>query len=181
MAHSKSKKYDVELDHAIIKTLNGGDLGYRDLFNVIKAHVNSFDTFNRHINHLTDSGLIKKNTKHAPFHLTEECRQRLRLKALNLVSPTLDESSSSTRLANRQINMYILVLLCKLGTNYEFERMEELENFLFTLGLSIKSFVARTVTADMEVWESNDGKMSITKRRYLLSPPQKCHYFQLWR
>jgi hypothetical protein len=85
----------------------------------------------------------------------------------------LNESSSSTQLANKRINTYILVLLFKFGTSYEFERIEELESFLFSLGLSIKSFVIRTATEPIEVWESNDGRISVNKKRYQSSPHGK--------
>ena len=175
MSRSTTKQYNIELDYFIVNSINKKNIGYQDLMRLIKATHNpniSDDTLSRHLKHLISRERIKKDTRYAPFYLTENCKQQLKLGSLYLVAPTLNESSSSTKVAKKRISTYILILLFKLGITYEFERIEELENFLFTLGLSIKSFAIKIATEPIEVWESHDRKISINKR-YLPSPHRK--------
>jgi predicted transcriptional regulator len=180
-----SKQYDLEMDYFIVNALDKKNIGYRDLFRLVKEKYNrniSFDTLNRHIKHLVNSGMINKDQKYAPYYLTEKCKRQIKLLVLNLASPTTkkNESSVSTRLAFKRINVYILLLLFKSGSSYEFEKIKELEYFLSMFGLSMNSSVksprrgplykSKNEIYSMEVFESNDGRISVNKRRYLSSP-----------
>jgi hypothetical protein len=182
-----SKQYDDEMDHFIIKSLDQKNTGYRNLFRLVKEKHNrniSYDTFDRHIKHLIESGMISKDEKFAPFYLTEKCKKQLRLKALNLIAPVpkSNKSSLSTQLAIKQINMYILILLFRSGSSYEFVKVEELKYFLSILGLSTNSLALKSRPSDsqlyksnnevyrMRVFESDDGRISVHERRYVSSP-----------
>ena len=99
MTSATSNQYDLKLDQFMIDVLLEKNVGYRNLFYVVKEKYNkniSFETFNDHINHLKKTGLINKDQKYSPFYLTEKCKRRLRLHALTLVPPVqiLDDSSA---------------------------------------------------------------------------------------
>ena len=187
MASRTSRQYDLELDRYMINALRKKNIGYRDLFRLVKEKFNqniSFDTFNRHVKYLMKTDKIKKDQKYAPFYLTEKCKRQLNLKALNLVRPvqTLNESSLSTQLAaSKQVNVYILILLFKSGSTYEFEKIEKLEYFLSIFGLSVKSFSFSSASDALHksknevyrlegVFRSEDNRFSVNKRRYESSP-----------
>jgi hypothetical protein len=185
MNNTTSKQYDREMDEFIIKSLDEKNTEYRNLFGLVKEkhkQNTSCDTFNRHIKHLVESGMINKDGKFLPFYLTEKCKQQLRLKALDLVSPVpkSNKSSLSTQLAVKQINMYILLLLFRSGTSYELAKVEELEHLLFILGLTKNSLAmksphgplhkSKNEVYSMTVFESEDGRISVRERRYTSSP-----------
>lgn len=184
MASKTRKQYDLDMDHFIVKALEKKILGYKDLFRLIKEKYRSnisYDTFNRHIRHLKTSGMINKDQKYAPFYLTEKCKSQLKLGALNLVppAPKLNESSQSSRIAVNRINMYTLILLFKSGSSYEFEKIEELEYFLSIFNLNMNSFSPKSLSRtlqkvknevySMEVFQSNDGRVSVNKKKYVFS------------
>ena len=171
----------------MINALRKKNIGYRDLFRLVKEKFNqniSFDTFDRHVKHLMKTDMIKKDQKYAPFYLTEKCKRQLNLKALNLVRPvqTLNELSLSTQFAaSKQVNVYILILLFKSGSTYEFEKIEKLEYFLSIFGLSVKSFSFSSASDALHksknevyrlewVFRSDDNRFSVNKRRYESSP-----------
>jgi hypothetical protein len=186
MNSKTSKQYDEEMDYFIIKSLDEKNAGYNELFRLVKEKYNrhiSDDTFDRHITHLKISGWIDKDTKFTPFYLTEKCKQQLKLGTLKLVSPVpkLNESISlSAQLAIKRINVYILLLLFRSGSSYEFAKVEELEYFLFRLGLSKNSLVmksphgplhkSKNEVYSMAVFEPEDGRFSVHERRYVSSP-----------
>jgi hypothetical protein len=187
MAGQTSKKYDLELDDFIIKALREKNIGYRELHRLVEEKYRrlSFETFNRHINHLKQSILIDKDAKHALFYLTEKCKQQLKFGILVLVPPKTPkqkkiESIPSTQLASKQINVYVLLLLFKSDSTYEFERVEELEHFLSVMGLSMNSFAMKSPSGPlykskknevyrMEVFASDDGRITVNKKGYLSS------------
>lgn len=180
------KQYNLGMDYFIIESLSKENIGYRELFELIKANHNqhiSFDTFNRHIEYLKKSGMIYKNGKFAPFRLTEKCEQQLKMGALDLDAPASkmgNPSSSSTQLARKQINVYILLLLFKSDSSFEFAKVEELEYFLSLFSLSKNSLVMKmphgsltkfkNETYTMAVFESGDSRISVHERRYFTSP-----------
>jgi hypothetical protein len=186
MTDSTSKKYDLDLDEFIINALSEKNMGYRHLHRQIEEGYRriSFETFDRHINWLMESGLVAKDTKYAPYYLTENCKQQLRLQTLVLVSPKPKaiKPSTSAQLAIKRIHAHILLLLFKLDSSYEFATIEELEYFLSRFGLSTSSLVVFRSASDAlhkssdEIYklkwvvESDDGKFSVNKRSYVRSP-----------
>ena len=188
MGAGVSKQYDLDLDYFIIKqALNKKNMGYRELFREIgeKHRPISYETFNRHINHLKVSEWVDRDAKYSQYYLTEKCKLQLELKALMLVPPIqkLDDSylSSSLAAASKRINVYILLLLLKSESTYEFEKREELEYFLSLFGLSMNSLNLKSGggalhKSKMEVYklegvfESEDGRVLISKRRIVSSP-----------
>ena len=189
MTDSISKKYDIDLDEFIINALSKKNTGYRELFRKIEEEYRyiSFETFNSHINHLKKSGWIDKDTKYAPYHLTERCKQQRRLGTLALVSPKPKaiEASSSAQLAIKRIHAHILLLLFKSDSTYELTTIEELEYFLSRFGLSTSSLPVYRSASDTlhkssdEIYklkwvvESDDGKFSVNKKEYVRSPHRK--------
>jgi predicted transcriptional regulator len=173
-----SKQYDLEMDHFIVKALHKKNIGYRDLFRLVKEKYKqniSYDTFDRHVKHLTNSGMINKDQKYPPFYLTEKCKRQLKLKVLTLVPPKMDGSSFSTRLAtaSKRINTYILLLLFKSGSTYEFEKIEELEYFLSIFGLSVHSFTFKTgryISLKMRFIGSRGAEFLLTREDTYLLP-----------
>ena len=182
-----SKQYDLEMDYFIIESLDKKNIGYNNLHRLVNEKYNrhiSDDTFDYHITHLTKSGWIDKDAKFAPFYLTERCKQKLKFGVLKLDSPVpkLNEStlSLSTQLAIKRINVYILLLLFRLGSSYEFAKVEELEHLLFILGLTKNSLAmksphgplhkSKNEVYSMAVFESEDGRISVRERRYMSSP-----------
>ena len=177
MTDSTSKKYDLDLDEFIIKELSERNIGYRILYKLIGENYRpiSFETFNRHVKHLKDSGWIDKDAKYAPYQLTERCKQRLRLNALNLISPR-----AVGQPASKKIDIYVLLLLFKLDSSYEFEQQEELDYFLSVFGLTTDSFILKmqsdalhrsgNKTYMMSTFESVDSRITLNKRAYLSLP-----------
>ena len=180
-----SKKYDLDLDEFIIRrALYKKNMGYRELFREIgeRYHRISFETFNRHINHLKNSGWIDKDAKYSQYHLTEKCKEQLKLGTLFLSSPheKAIELTSSAKSAMERINVYILLLLFKSDSSYEFTRAEELEYFLSLFGLSKSSlafkiphgtlYKSNNEIYTMAVLESRDGRISIHEKKYVSSP-----------
>ena len=85
MGAGVSKQYDLDLDYFIIKqALNKKNMGYRELFREIgeKHRPISYETFNRHINHLKVSEWVDRDAKYSQYYLTEKCKRQLELKAL---------------------------------------------------------------------------------------------------
>lgn len=188
MTGPTSKKYDLDLDDFIIKqALYKKNMGYRKLFSESgeKYRRISFDTFDRHVEWLMKSKLIAKDTKYAPFYLTEKCKQQLRFGTLVLVSPSLQpeaiEPSTSAQLVTKRIHAYILLFLFKSNLGYKFAKIEDLEYFLSLFGLSTNSFHGKLSSDALHkskdevyklelVAESDDGKFSVNKKRYVHSP-----------
>lgn len=186
MAGQTSKKYDLALDEFIIDALSKKNMGYRHLHRLIQEEYRSisFETFNRHISHLKNSGWIEKDTKYAPYRLTDKCKQQLRLGTLVLASPKPKaiKPSTSAQLAINRIHAHILLLLFKLESSYEFATIEELEYFLSRFDLSTNSLPVFIAESDElhkssnEIYklkwmvESDDGKFSVNERKYVRSP-----------
>lgn len=185
MNMGSSKQYDQELDYFIINSLAHMPMGYKDLFRLVKVKYNPHivdDTFSRHLRRLVESGMIKKDATYSPYYLTEKCRQQLKLGlVLEPPKPKKSEPPPFSLLAIKRIQMYILILLFKPDITYEFAKIEDLENFLslFSLSLSIKSFVFKSAGSDTlyrtnsgEVYrrevklESIDGRFSVDRIRY---------------
>jgi hypothetical protein len=180
------KQYDLDMDYFIIDSLAQKNLGYKNLFRLVKEKNNPHivdDTFNRHIQHLLKSGWIDKDAKYAPYCLTEKCKQEIKFGTLVLVPPKLKaiKPSTSAQLAIKKIHANILLLLFKSGSSYEFSKIEELEYFLSLFGLSTNSFHGKLSSDALHkskdevyklelVVESDDGKFSVNKKRYVSSP-----------
>ena len=168
-----SRQYDLEMDYFIIESLDKKNMGYSNLFRLIKEKYNphiSDDTLSRHLKHLTESDWIHKDDKYSPFYLTEKCKQLIKLNTLVLTSPVqrLIEPTSSVQRAIKQIDIYILLLLFKSGSTYKFKSEAELENFLSTFGLSMNSLSVKLFLKEsllyLKIYESDDGKISVQKR-----------------
>jgi hypothetical protein len=191
MTDSTSKKYDLDLDEFIINALSKKNMGYRELFRETEKYRHiSFETFNRHIQHLRNSGWVDKDAKYAPYHLTERCRQQLKFGTLVLTPPKttkrrMIEPTPSTQLAIKRIHTHILLLLFKSDSSYEFATIEELEYFLSRFGLSTSSLPVFRSASDAlykssdEIYklkwvvESDDGKFSVSKNEYVRSSHRK--------
>ena len=169
-----SRQYDLEMDYFIIESLDKKNMGYSNLFRLIKEKYNphiSDDTLSRHLKHLTESQRwIHKDDRYSPFYLTEKCKQLIKLNTLVLTSPVqkLIEPTSSVQRAIKQIDIYILLLLFKSGSTYKFKSEAELENFLSTFGLSMKSLSVKLFLNEnllyLKIYESDDGKISVQKK-----------------
>lgn len=185
MTDSTSKQYDLDLDDFIINALSNKNMGYRGLHRLIEEEYRriSFETFDRHKNWLLKSGLIAKDTKYAPYYLTEKCKQQIRLKTLVFVSPKPKaiEPLTPTQSVIRRIHAHTLLLLFKSDSSYEFTTIEELEYFLSLFGLSTNSFHGKLSSDALlksadEVYklelvaDSDNGKFSVNKKRYVHSP-----------
>jgi hypothetical protein len=189
MAGLIGKKYDLDLDDFIVNALDKKNLNYRPLHKLVKEEYRrgiSFETFGYHVNWLSKSGLIAKDSKYAPYYLTEKCKQLIRTETLVLAPPKTPKQKliepTSTHIAFKRIHANILLLLFKSDSTYEFATIENLEYFLSQFGLSTSSLpVLRSVGGALHkslnelyklawVAESDDGRISVSKREFLRSP-----------
>jgi hypothetical protein len=189
MAGAISKKYNLDLDYFIVNALDKKNLNYRPLHKLVKDEYRrgiSFETFGYHIDWLIKSRLIAKDTKYAPYYLTEKCKQLIRTGTLVFVSPKPKaiEQSASIQSAIKRIHAHILLLLFKSDSHFEFATIEELEHFLSRFGPTSSLDIFRSASNALHIssnetyrliWvaESEDGKFSVTKRKYLRSPNRK--------
>jgi hypothetical protein len=128
--------------------------------------------------------MINKDGKYGLFYLTEKCKLQRKLGVLKLDSPVpkLNELSLSlsAQLAIKRINVYILLLLFRSDSSYEFAKVEELEYFLSILGLSKNSLTmksphgplhkSKNEVYSMAEFRSEDGRISVHERSYISSP-----------
>ena len=82
---------------------------------------------------------------------------------------------------SKRINAYILLVFFKSDSTYEIENIEELEYFLSLFSISMKSFSLKSAGGTLNksknevyrlegVFESEDDRVSVSKRRYVSSP-----------
>jgi DNA-binding HxlR family transcriptional regulator len=179
-------KYDANIDHAIITGLERESMYWTELYVYVCSIYRriSYDAFTKHLGKLMSDKLVDRNYvmgrgKKVPYFLTEKAKQQQRLQILEFRSPKERAKLDMKIKKEKRQTLYILLLLFRPRSSYQFETKQEFENFLSAFDLSRKDLITIANSGNVakvkdEYYmhtelKSSTGDITISIRKYTKS------------